>query len=136
MHKCNYIYVHVLMRDERRKDERSKQSQTKNKVKQHSTLKTVTFPKKNELHRYRVGHVHVHVYTHVDIICCAPLVLTPPTEYTTAPYRALGGFSLFIAGYYIYVHCMYVLYILHTCIIIHIYIYSTHASAPQVAVSC
>ena len=34
----------------RRKEERSKQSQ-KNKAKQHSTPKAVTFPKKNELPR-------------------------------------------------------------------------------------
>ena len=37
------------MRDERRKEERSKQDQTNNKTKQHSTPKVVTFPKKNEL---------------------------------------------------------------------------------------
>ena len=35
------------MRDE--KEERSKQGQTNNKAKQHSTPKAVTFPKKNEL---------------------------------------------------------------------------------------
>ena len=39
----------VLMRDE--KEERSKQGQTNNKVKQHSTPKAVTFSKKNELPR-------------------------------------------------------------------------------------
>ena len=33
----------------RRKEERSKQGQTNNKTKQHSTPKVVTFPKKNEL---------------------------------------------------------------------------------------
>ena len=43
------IDIHVLMRDE--KEERSKQDQTNNKVKQHSTPKAVTFPKKNELPR-------------------------------------------------------------------------------------
>ena len=37
------------MRDERRKEERSKQGQTNNKAKQHSTPKAVSFPKKNEL---------------------------------------------------------------------------------------
>ena len=39
------------MRDERRKEERSKQGQTNNKAKQHSTAtpKAVTFPKTNEL---------------------------------------------------------------------------------------
>ena len=31
------IHIHVLMRDERRKEERSKQDQTNNKAKQHST---------------------------------------------------------------------------------------------------
>ena len=36
----NIIHIHVLMRDERRKDERSKQDQTNNKAKQHSTPKT------------------------------------------------------------------------------------------------
>ena len=35
------------MRDERRKEERSKQGQTNNKAKQHSTPKAVTFHKKN-----------------------------------------------------------------------------------------
>ena len=44
------------MRDE--EEERSKQGQTNNKAKQHSTPKAVTFPKKNELPR--VGHVHVY----------------------------------------------------------------------------
>ena len=39
------------MRDERRKEERSKQGQANNKAKQHSTPKVVTFPKKNELPR-------------------------------------------------------------------------------------
>ena len=41
--------MHVLMRDE--KEGRSKQCQTNNKAKQHSTTKAVTFPKKNELPR-------------------------------------------------------------------------------------
>ena len=50
------LYCNVLMRDERRKEERSKQDQTNNKAKQHSTPKAVTFPKKNELPQ-------VHVYT-------------------------------------------------------------------------
>ena len=38
------LYIHVIMRDERRKEERSKQDQTNNKAKQHSTPKAVTFP--------------------------------------------------------------------------------------------
>ena len=42
LHTQNCYYIHVLMRDERRKEERSKQSQTNNKVKQHSTPKPVT----------------------------------------------------------------------------------------------
>ena len=43
LHYYNFI-IHVLMRDERRKEERSKQGQlqTKNKAKQHSTPKAVT----------------------------------------------------------------------------------------------
>ena len=40
-----YIHVHVLMREGR-----SKQGQTNNKVKQHSTPKAVTFPKKNDMY--------------------------------------------------------------------------------------
>ena len=48
--KCVVVYyIRVLMRDERRKEERSKQGQTSNKAKQHNTPKAVTFPKKNEL---------------------------------------------------------------------------------------
>ena len=39
-----YIYLHVSMRDE--KEERSKQGQTNNKAKQHSTPKAVTLQKK------------------------------------------------------------------------------------------
>ena len=46
----------MLMRDE--KEERSKQGQTNNKAKQHSTPKAVTFRNKNELPR--VG-LHVHL---------------------------------------------------------------------------
>ena len=51
----------------RRKEERSKQGQTNNKAKQHSTPKAVTFPKKNE--QPRVGlepttlynlDIHIH----------------------------------------------------------------------------
>ena len=34
--------MHVLMRDERGKEERSEQDQTSNKAKQHSTSKTVS----------------------------------------------------------------------------------------------
>ena len=41
-----YNIIHVLMRDQ---EERSKQGQTNNKAKQHSTPKAVTFPEKNEL---------------------------------------------------------------------------------------
>ena len=45
----------------RRKEERSKQCQTNNKAKQHSTPKTVTFPKQNELPR--VGFEPTTPYT-------------------------------------------------------------------------
>ena len=41
------------------REERSKQGQTNNKAKKHSTPNAVTFPKKNELPQ--VGHVHVIV---------------------------------------------------------------------------
>ena len=66
----------------RRKEERSKQGQTNNKARQHSTPKVVTFPKKNELPQVGLEpttlyaersttelprqHVHIHVYL-IDI---------------------------------------------------------------------
>ena len=53
---CVRVCVCVCVR---RKEKRSKQGQTNNKAKQHSTPKAVTFPKKNELPR-----VHVR-----DIVC-------------------------------------------------------------------
>ena len=49
------------MRDDRRKEEASKQGQTNNKAKQHSTPNAVTFPKKNEL--LQVGLKHTTLYT-------------------------------------------------------------------------
>ena len=59
-HSTVYIYVHVLMRDEKeeRKKERKKQARSNN---QHSTSKAVTFPKKNELSR--VGLEPTTLYT-------------------------------------------------------------------------
>ena len=51
-----YNHIDILMRDE--KEERSKQGQTNNKAKQHSTPKAVTFPKENELPRVGLEHVH------------------------------------------------------------------------------
>ena len=48
-HAHVHAHTHVLMRGERRKEERSKQDQTNDKAKQRSTPKAVTFPKKNEL---------------------------------------------------------------------------------------
>ena len=53
--------VHVLMRDERRKEVRSKQGLTNNMAKQHSTPKAVVFPKKIELPR--VGLEPTTLYT-------------------------------------------------------------------------
>ena len=47
-------YVHVLMRDD--KEERNKQGQTNNKAKQHSTPKSVTFPRKMSMYM----QIHVH----------------------------------------------------------------------------
>ena len=70
--------LHVLMRDERRKEERSKQGQTNNKAKQHSTPKAVTFPKKNELPR--VGLEPTTLYT-LDMYMYIQL---PKVRYPTA----------------------------------------------------
>ena len=58
------------MRDERRKEEKSKQGQTNSKAKQHSTPKAVTFPKKNELPQvglepttlYTLDRARYHIY--------------------------------------------------------------------------
>ena len=49
------------MRDERRKEERSKQDQTNNKAKQHSTPEAVIFPKKNELPQVGLEPMTLHV---------------------------------------------------------------------------
>ena len=56
----------------RRKEEKSKQGQTNNKAKQHSTPKVVTYPKKNELPQvglepttlYTVDRALYHLYIH------------------------------------------------------------------------
>ena len=59
---CIHVHVHVYTCfNERRKEERSKQGQTNNKAKQHSTPKAVTFPKKNVLPR--VGLEPTTLYT-------------------------------------------------------------------------
>ena len=60
----------------RRKEERSKQGQTNNKAKQHSTPKAVTFPKKNELPR-------------VGLECTAQTSLD---HYSQTTYTVLEGF--------------------------------------------
>ena len=52
----------------KRKEERSKQGQTNNKAKHHSTPTAVTFPKKNELPR-------VHV-----VPCCVKMVFGLPVS--------------------------------------------------------
>ena len=47
-------------------EERSKQGQTKNKAKQHSTPKVVTFPKKNELGLEPTTlYMYMYVYMYV-----------------------------------------------------------------------
>ena len=62
------------MRDERRKEERSKQGQTNNKAQQHSTPKAVTFPKKNELPRVGLEPMtlYMYMYIHVHVIVAVP----------------------------------------------------------------
>ena len=71
-----YIRMYMLMRDERRKEERSKQGQTNNKAKQHSTPKAVTFLTKYEqprvglepkIARRMVAVVAVHSCTYTGI---------------------------------------------------------------------
>ena len=63
------------MRDERKKEERSKQSQTNNKAKQHSTPMAVTFPKKNELPQ--VGLESTTLYTLDKCTCIYTLYVVP-----------------------------------------------------------
>ena len=66
------------MRDEKeeRKKEASKVKQT-NKAKQHSTPKAVTFPRKNELPRVGLKHVHVNLhginsmYMYTSVVECS-----------------------------------------------------------------
>ena len=59
-----------------RKEERSKQGQTNNKAKQHSTPNAVTFPKKNELPRtvsyvmYRAMHCALIKVALGNAVCC------------------------------------------------------------------
>ena len=50
----------------RRKKERSKQGQTNNKAKQHSTPKAVTFPRKNELPQVGLEPTTLYVYVLVS----------------------------------------------------------------------
>ena len=52
------LQIRVLRRDE--KEGRSKQGQTNNKAKQHSTPKAVTFPKKNELPQVELEPTTLH----------------------------------------------------------------------------
>ena len=68
IHVIISYYLHiaqVLMRDERRKEGRSKQDQTNNKAKQHSTPKAVTFPKKNELPQVGLEPTTLHTLDRV-----------------------------------------------------------------------
>ena len=65
------------MRDE--KEGISKQGQTNNKAKQHSTPKAVTVPKKNELPRVGLEHVHTELMVSLFIRCtmrCGPSQLS------------------------------------------------------------
>ena len=54
------------MRDERWKEERSKQGQANNKAKQHSTPKAVTFPKKISCHVY-TALPFLALYSHTQL---------------------------------------------------------------------
>ena len=57
----------------RRKEERSKQGQTNNKAKQHSTPKAVTFPRKNELPRVGLEPTTVYVPFSGELPAAAPM---------------------------------------------------------------
>ena len=79
-----YMYMYVYMyskiqcvhvREMKKKEERSKQGQTNNKAKQHSTPKAVTFPKKNELGLepvtlYTLDRVHYHLNYTCTVCAC------------------------------------------------------------------
>ena len=130
-----YIHVHVHVSERcicRKKEERSKQCQTNNKAKQHSTPKAVTYPNKNELPRLglepttlytldRVSAAHVH-----HVMCMnstntlykyALILWELPPQHNTHNIRHLG--------YRIYVHVQYKpesVYI-YTSTILYMYMY-------------
>ena len=72
--RCKVQYIHVLMRDERRKAESSKQFF--NKAKQHNAPKAVTFLKKNELPRVGLELLYKYMYTVHVCESCHALVVT------------------------------------------------------------
>ena len=76
----------------RRKEERSKQGQTNNKAKQHSTPKAVTFPKKNELPRVGLEPTTLYImWLCIHAVVCVALCFQgdgsaselPPDQRTT-----------------------------------------------------
>ena len=85
-----YIHVHVLIRDEKegRKKQARSNKQTNNKAKQHSTLKTVTFPNKNELPR--VGFKPMTLYIDRALYYIAEL----PRQLSTSPTCTESGTDL------------------------------------------
>ena len=64
LHVHVHVLKHVFKWEMRRKEERSKQGQTNNKVKQHSTPKAVTFPKQNELPQVGLEPTTLHDTLH------------------------------------------------------------------------
>ena len=63
------MYIHVLMRDERRKEERSKLGQTNNKAKQHSTPKAVAFPELPQVGMYMYMYMYISIQLHSEFAC-------------------------------------------------------------------
>ena len=62
------LHVHVYTCFNERKEGRSKQGQTNNKAKQHSTPKAVTFPKKNELPQVGLKPTTLYMYMYMYVL--------------------------------------------------------------------
>ena len=89
----------------RRKEERSKQDQTNNNAKQHSTPKAVTFPKKNELPQ--VGLEPTTLCTGLGLISTYI-----PNTYIVTPvflFQVLSATTLYLllCVAYMYITCSY-----------------------------
>ena len=85
-----YMYIHVLMRDE--KEGRSKQGQTNNKAKKHSTPTAITYPRKNELPRVGLEST-ICTYTYTCIVCICTCACVFTHIIATIPRKQMGAYE-------------------------------------------